>query len=152
MKPIVYHKDYREEPSPQQTAFPTEFSVDPPFTTGTLSVVLPGWNLTLEEADPQMVDAFFRLLEWCDKVARTFSGTVDALVDYPNRQAVIRMTAPFVEFCSGPDLEMLQLAASSAFYLLFDVDRDTFDTRMSIFIPYFYDTDPSAEEDDEEDD
>lgn len=79
---------------------------------------------------------FDKMANACDKIAKEFSGTLKATVDYKNHEANIVMECVYVEFRVGEFMDTLREIAAKALQVDFQPLTSGF-LRVYISMPYF---------------
>lgn len=79
---------------------------------------------------------FDKMVVACDKIAKEFSGKLQATVDYQSHEANIRMECVYIEFLVGEFMDTLREIATKALRVDFQPLTSGF-LRVDISMPYF---------------
>jgi len=139
MDNIVYKRDYKEEKAARdkknQNSIPGrvfDYLVD----SGALDTMNDAYAEMPRVINDGHKAAYERILSELDRIANTFGGQIEGVVDYQNWEASIYVVLPFVEFSSEKELKLMMDIASNSQTVTFTATPDG-NVRMKLLIDYF---------------
>lgn len=139
MENIVYKRDYKEEKAARDKKNRNAISsqvFDYLVTSGALDSMNDAYTEMPRVINDGHKAAYERILAALDRIANTFGGQIEGVVDYQNWEASIYVVLPFVEFSSVEELALLKDIASNSQTVTFTVTPEG-NVRMKMLIDYF---------------
>lgn len=139
MENIVYKRDYKEEKAARDKKNRNAISsqvFDYLVTSGALDSMNDAYTEMPRVINDGHKAAYERILASLDRIANTFGGQIEGVVDYQNWEASIYVVLPFVEFSSVEELALLKDIASNSQTVTFTVTPEG-NVRMKMLIDYF---------------
>lgn len=139
MENIVYKRDYKEAKAARdkqnRNDIPSQV-FDYLITSSALNTMNDAYAEMPRVINDGHKAAYERILNSLDRIANTFGGQIEGVVDYQNWEASIFVVLPFVEFSSVDELSLLKDIASNSQTVTFTVTPEG-GIRMKMLIDYF---------------
>lgn len=139
MENIVYKRDYKEAKAARdkqnRNDIPSQV-FDYLITSSALNTMNDAYAEMPRVINDGHKAAYERILNSLDRIANTFGGQIEGVVDYQNWEASIFVVLPFVEFSSVDELSLLKDIASNSQTVTFTVTPEG-GVRMKMLIDYF---------------
>ena len=139
MENIVYKRDYKEVKAARDKQnlndIPSQV-FDYLITSDALATMNDAYTEMPRAINDGHKAAYERILNSLDRIANTFGGQIEGVVDYQNWEASIFVVHPFVEFSSVDELALLKDIASNSQTVTFTVMPEG-KVRMKMLIDYF---------------
>lgn len=139
MENIVYKRDYKEEKAARDKQHRNDIPsqvFDYLITSDALATMNDAYTEMPRVINDGHKAAYERILNALDRIANTFGGKIEGVVDYQNWEASIFVVLPFVEFSSVDELALLKDIASNSQTVTFTVTPEG-KVRMKMLIDYF---------------
>lgn len=139
MENIVYKRDYKEAKASRDKQHRNDIPsqvFDYLITSDALATMNDAYTEMPRVINDGHKAAYERILNALDRIANTFGGKIEGVVDYQNWEASIFVVLPFVEFSSVDELALLKDIASNSQTVTFTVTPEG-NVRMKMLIDYF---------------
>lgn len=139
MENIVYKRDYKEAKAARDKQHRNDIPsqvFDYLITSDALATMNDAYTEMPRVINDGHKAAYERILNALDRIANTFGGKIEGVVDYQNWEASIFVVLPFVEFSSVDELALLKDIASNSQTVTFTVTPEG-NVRMKMLIDYF---------------